>query len=235
MIKIFAHRGESYYAPENTIESIKLAWVNNADGIEIDVRLTSDKKIVVIHDRNTKRTTGIYGQIKSRSLRELKDIDSSIPSLEEILAIIPKNKTIMIEIKCNTEIIIPLKKLLSTAPLASAQILLAGFGLKKMSVVKKAFPDYRVFRIKRIDSENLIFKSLRIDRMVAACRKNGLDGLSLSYSRWLTKKNADKIKESGLKLFIWTVDNPRRALRLKKLGVDGIISNRSGFLKEKLN
>ena len=235
MIKIFAHRGESYYAPENTIESIKLAWVNNADGIEIDVRLTSDKKIVVIRDRNTKRTTGIYGQIKSRSLRELKDIDSSIPSLEEILAIIPKNKTIMIEIKCNTEIIIPLKKLLSTAPLASAQILLAGFGLKKMSVVKKAFPDYRVFRIKRIDSENLIFKSLRIDRMVAACRKNGLDGLSLSYSRWLTKKNADKIKESGLKLFIWTVDNPRRALRLKKLGVDGIISNRSGFLKEKLN
>jgi glycerophosphoryl diester phosphodiesterase len=69
--------------------------------------------------------------------------------------------------------------------------------------------------------------------MISTCRKSGLDGLSFSYSRWLTNKNTDKIKAAGLKLFIWTVDKPKRALRLKKLGVDGIISNRSGYLKEK--
>lgn len=234
MTKFFAHRGESFYAPENTVEAVKLAWDHNADGIEIDVRLTSDNRIVVIHDRNTRRTAGIYGLVNSRTLQALKDVDSSIPSLDEILAIIPKGKTVMIEIKCGTEIIQPLKKLLGSTHLSHSQILLAGFGLKKMTIIKKAFPQNTVFRIKRIDSENLILKSLRIDMMVGTCLKNGLNGLSLSYSRWLTKKNADKIKGAGLKFFVWTVDNPGRALRLKKLGVDGIISNRSGWLKERI-
>ena len=60
MTKYFAHRGESFNAPENTIQSIKLAWINNADGVEIDIRLTSDNKIVVIHDRNTRRTNEAF-------------------------------------------------------------------------------------------------------------------------------------------------------------------------------
>jgi glycerophosphoryl diester phosphodiesterase len=233
MTKFFAHRGESFYAPENTITAIKLAWVNNADGIEIDVRLSSDNKIVVIHDRNTRRTVGIYGPVNLRTLDALKDIEESIPSLKEVLAIIPKGKSVMIEIKCGAEIIPFLRKLLESENTDSSQILLAGFGLKKMAKIKKAFPGYTVFRIKRIDSENLILKSLRIDRMISTCRKCGLDGLSLSYSRWLNKKNVDKIKAAGIKLFVWTVDNPKRAIRLKKLGVDGIISNRSGYLREK--
>jgi glycerophosphoryl diester phosphodiesterase len=140
----------------------------------------------------------------------------------------------MIEIKCGVEIIHPLEKLLESTNLSHSQIFLAGFGLKKMAQIKKAFPHHTVFRIKRIDSENLIFKSLRLDRMIATCIKNRLDGLSLSYSRWLNKKNIDKIKASGLKLFIWTVDIPKRALKLKKLGIDGIISNKSGFLRDKM-
>ncbi len=234
MTKIFAHRGESFYAPENTIAAIKLAWKNNADGIEIDVRLTSDNRIVVIHDRNTRRTAGIYGLVNSHKLEALKDIDDSIPTLDEVLAIVPKGKTVMIEIKCGTEIIEPLKRLLGQTQVIHFQILLAGFGLKKMTFVKNAFPQYSVFRIKRFDSESVILKSLRLDRMIESCRKNRLDGLSLSYSRWLTKKNTNKIKAAGLRLFIWTVDNPKRAIRLTKLGVDGIISNRSGWLREKI-
>ena len=233
MTKYFAHRGESFNAPENTIQSIKLAWINNADGVEIDIRLTSDNKIVVIHDRNTRRTAGIYGRIRSLTLEGVKGIDESIPSLEEVLAIIPKGKTIMIEIKCGKEVVPPLKKILENTKLSYSQILLAGFGLKKMAIIRNAFPKYKVFRIKRIDTENVILKSLRIDRLIGTCRKNGLDGLSLSYSRWLTKKNADKVKGAGLKLFVWTVDNPKSALRLKKMGVDGIISNRSGYLRDK--
>jgi glycerophosphoryl diester phosphodiesterase len=234
MTKLFAHRGESFYEPENTIEAIKLAWDNNADGIEIDVRLTSDNKIVVIHDRNTRRTTGKYGRVNSRTLAELKNIDASIPSLYEVLALTPRGKTVMIEIKCGIEIIPLMKKLLVSTHMHHSQILLAGFGLKKMTEIKKAFPGFVAFRIKRIDSENLILKSLRIDRMIATCRKSKLDGVSLSYSRWLNKKNITKIKASGLKVFIWTVDNPKRALRLKNLGIDGIITNRSSWIREKI-
>ncbi|MCH9029392.1 MAG: glycerophosphodiester phosphodiesterase, partial [Bacteroidetes bacterium] len=53
---IIAHRGESYDAPENTFASINLAWKRDADGVEIDVKLTKDEKIVLIHDKTTLRT-----------------------------------------------------------------------------------------------------------------------------------------------------------------------------------
>lgn len=235
MTEIFAHRGESKYARENTVEAVKLAWENNADGIEIDVRLSSDKKIVVIHDRNTRRTAGRNGTVKNLTLEEIKNIDPSIPTLEEVLEIIPDGRSIMVEIKCGIEIIPSLKKILDMPSVKDSQILLAGFGLKKMTVIKNAFPDYIVYLIKRIDSENVILKSLRIERMISLCMKRGLDGLSLSNSRWLNKKNVDKIKNSGLKLFIWTVDNAKRAHRLKSYRVDGIISNSSGKLRKELS
>ncbi len=53
---IIAHRGESFIAPENTLAAINLAWKNGAKAVEIDVQITSDNEIVVIHDKNTKRS-----------------------------------------------------------------------------------------------------------------------------------------------------------------------------------
>src|SRR5665647_3725193 len=100
MISFIAHRGESFAAPENTLAAIKLAWTNNADGVEIDVRLSKDKKIVVIHDMNTKRTSGLSRRVKSHSIDSLKKLDvgswkgkkwlnERIPTLKEILENVP--------------------------------------------------------------------------------------------------------------------------------------------------
>ena len=62
---IIAHRGESYDAPENTLASINLAWKRKADAVEVDVQLTKDKKIVVIHDNSTLRTGGKLKKIST--------------------------------------------------------------------------------------------------------------------------------------------------------------------------
>ncbi len=72
---IIAHRGESYDAPENTLASINLAWKRDADAVEIDVQLTKDEKIVVIHDKTTLRTGGKYKRIASNNYDELLKID----------------------------------------------------------------------------------------------------------------------------------------------------------------
>ncbi len=103
MVEIIAHRGCSYIAPENTLAAINLAWELNADAVEIDIHLTSDKKIVLSHDPNTKRTAGVSYDIAKTPLGVLRHLDvgrwkgaeyagERMPTLSEALATIPQNR-----------------------------------------------------------------------------------------------------------------------------------------------
>jgi len=105
-----AHRGASYYAPENTMASFKLASEMNADMIELDVTLTRDNIPVVFHDRKLSRTTDGKGNISRYLLRELRELDAGlwfselykgtrIPTLEEVLEWASGTIALNIEIK----------------------------------------------------------------------------------------------------------------------------------------
>ncbi|MGB5892799.1 MAG: glycerophosphodiester phosphodiesterase family protein, partial [Ignavibacteriaceae bacterium] len=120
---IIAHRGESYDAPENTFASINLAWERDADAVEIDVQLTKDEKIVLIHDKTTLRTGGKYKRIAQNNYVELLKIDvgkfkgakwknERIPLLDKVIDTIPKNKILFIEIKSDKRIIKPFQNLI---------------------------------------------------------------------------------------------------------------------------
>jgi len=243
---LIAHRGESYDAPENTMAAINLAWLQNADAVEIDIRLTKDNEIVVIHDSNTKRTSGISSVVKSQSLEELKKLDvgsykkekfinERIPTLREVLKIIPPEKFIFIEIKCGIEIFDALRDVLETSALNNTQIKLIGFDVTLMSSLKKSLLVYDVCWCKRINREKIILAQRGWDKVIADAKKNNFNGLNLSYSRCLNKKVVDKIKSNNLKLYVWTVNNPREADRLISYGVDGIMSDRTGWLRNKIN
>lgn len=71
-----AHRGASAWAPENTIAAFKLALKMGADGFELDVQLTRDDQVVVIHDGSVNRTTNGKGRIANTNLSELKKLDA---------------------------------------------------------------------------------------------------------------------------------------------------------------
>ena len=107
---IFAHRGSSAYAPENTLAAFKLAVKQHADGIELDVKLSSDNQVVVIHDDTVNRTSNGTGWIKSLSLPELKRLDvgskfspayksERIPTLAEVFEIVGQKILINVELK----------------------------------------------------------------------------------------------------------------------------------------
>jgi glycerophosphoryl diester phosphodiesterase len=94
---IFAHRGASAHAPENTLAAFILALKQGADAIELDAKLTADGHVVVIHDQTVDRTTGSSGQVKEMSLAALRKLDAGshfdfafrgepIPMLEEVFA-----------------------------------------------------------------------------------------------------------------------------------------------------
>ena len=69
-LQIVAHRGASYDAPENTLAAHRLALAQGADRVETDVHLTADGRLIVIHDRNTERTTGVVGKVTSRAVAD---------------------------------------------------------------------------------------------------------------------------------------------------------------------
>lgn len=96
---ILGHRGLPSKERENTLSSFKRAISSKADGIELDVHLTKDKKLAVIHDHNTKRTTGIDAVVEELTLKELKQIDSEIPTLREVFETFGSSIIYDIEIK----------------------------------------------------------------------------------------------------------------------------------------
>ena len=113
MTEIFAHRGASGYAPENTLEAFRLAMEQGADGIELDVHLTKDGEVVVIHDETLNRTSDGQGKVRDYTLEELKKFSFhnhiekykgvQIPTLKEVLDLV-ENSSMKVNIELKTGI-----------------------------------------------------------------------------------------------------------------------------------
>lgn len=113
MTEIFAHRGASGYAPENTLEAFRLAMEQGADGIELDVHLTKDGEVVVIHDETLDRTSDGQGKVRDYTLEELKKFSFhnhiekykgvQIPTLKEVLDLV-ENSSMKVNIELKTGI-----------------------------------------------------------------------------------------------------------------------------------
>lgn len=106
---IFAHRGASAHAPENTLAAFELALAQNADAIELDAKLSADGQVVVIHDAIVERTTGSRGRVKDLSLSQLRSLDAGsffsgkfrgerIPTLEEVFELVGRRTLINVEL-----------------------------------------------------------------------------------------------------------------------------------------
>ncbi|NUQ83409.1 MAG: glycerophosphodiester phosphodiesterase [Anaerolineales bacterium] len=106
---ILAHRGASAHAPENTLAAFQLAVEQGADGIELDVKLSADGQVVVIHDATVERTTGARGRVKDMTLDELRSLDAGsffsdkfkgekIPTLAEVFEAVGRRTFVNVEL-----------------------------------------------------------------------------------------------------------------------------------------
>ena len=239
---IIAHRGESYEAPENTIASINLAWQNDDDAVEIDVRMTKDEKIVAIHDNNTFRTgkrfmnvsTSIYDELLKVDVGKFKSAKwegERIPLLDEIIDTIPDGKSLFVEIKNDDKIVKPLEKLIEQNNVNPNKIKFIGFNLETMSLIKTLLYEYESYWI--IEKKSILRK-FNIEDIILMCKSSKLDGLDMKDGKYLDKFLIRVVKNSGLMIYTWTVDNPARAKQLYYDGIDGITTNRAYWLRNQL-
>jgi len=243
-VEIIGHRGASHDAPENTLASFRRAWVDHADAAETDVYLSKDGEIVVIHDANTRRVGGRNRKVVDQTLAELKQLDigqwkgeqwagERVPTLAELLAIIPQGKRLFIEIKCGPEIAPRLVEVINAAHKRPEQTCLISFSYDVMQRVKRELPALKCYWIVQLRRNPETGRwSPPVAEIIRKTKEAGLDGIDFGDAPVIDRDYVAKIKQSGLGVYIWTVDSTKEARRLEQAGVDGITTNRPGFLKE---
>ena len=244
-MEFIAHRGSSYLAPENTIASFQLGWKETTT-CELDVQPTRDGRLLVIHDDSTKRTTGIDFQIAEHRLDELRELDAGswksvqwkgekLPSLEEVIAAMPRGKRLIIEIKAGPEVVPELVRVIRASG-KEEQVAVHSFDYPACIEVKRALPGILVYLLiaSRRNLQTGIWEP-SIDEAMLKIEKAGLDGLGANDTALLDTAIVQRIHAAGLKLNVYTVDQVDSAKRLAGLGIDGLITNRPGWLKAQLS
>jgi len=216
------HRGNSLFAPENTVAAF-LACSNKADMVEFDVRVSKDGHLVIMHDWNVDRTTDGNGAVSNLTLRELKALDAGswfstnfarerIPTLEEALTNIMRFAAPLVEHKAGPAwmYVAELRRLE-----AITNIVLQSFDWGFLSDVHALEP---AIPLCALGNEELTAAKL------ADIVKTGARTVAWERTK-ITAAEVDLVHCAGLKLLVWTVDNPVEIRHFIELGVDGIISN----------
>ncbi len=236
--EIIAHRGASADAPENTLAAIQLAWQQGADAAEIDVQLTADGQLVAIHDDTMLRTGGVDWAVKDCTLTKLKTRDvgswkspqfagERIPTLAEVLDIVPSGKRLFIEMKCGLDAIPELVRVLSAAKTAREQTMLIGLDFGMIVAVKRALPDRVALWVTEQFATGAATSPMRPEtsELIQSAVAAGLDGLDIN--DLVTRPSGDiaSIRQAGLATCIWTVNSVERARWLRAEGMESITTD----------
>ncbi|MEY4485382.1 MAG: hypothetical protein RL693_2834 [Verrucomicrobiota bacterium] len=243
--EIIAHRGFSARAPENTVASFKLAWENQTDACELDLYLTTDEKIAIIHDKDTKRVSGIDKKVAASSMAELAGLDvgsfkgaawagEKIPTLEQALATMPVGaQRFFLEIKCGAEVVPALQKVLEPMKDRAAQLAVICFDREACLQTKKAMPWLKVYRLASGKNKD---KTSRTDltEFIAQVKGDGLDGVDMGTDWSWNEAMVKQVHDAGLSLYVWTVNDAAKVNEFAKLGVDGITTDDPVMVREAL-
>ena len=211
------------HALENTIESVKKAIQLNVDGIEIDVFKSKTGELVVYHDPFLSRLSNSNAFIEQISLDSIKKVELkgglSIPTLNEVIDIIPEKIFLNIELKGDNtayetnKIII---KYLSESNLAPSKFIISSFRwdeLKKFRNVNKDVPIAIL-----VDSLYKIDNAIKLAKEINAVALN-------PNNKFITKKIVKKIQSNNIKVYPYTINTPMNIKRMKSIGVDEIITD----------
>lgn len=227
MIQLIGHRGYPALYPENTMLSFQKAIGSGCDGIELDLQLTKDNKVVVIHDQTLGRTTNGKGNVKDYTLKELKKLDAGrdqkIPSLEEVLKSFTE-VVLVLELKSSGKDTFRLCKetiKLASKEKAQERSVFVSFSLSALKTIRELLPSAAtglIFSKPWPPMDNYHFLPKYIN---AICpRRDRLNGTVAEFS-----------KQNKLALYVWTVDIEEEVREVKKFSVTGIVSNDPGRVR----
>lgn len=220
MLKI-GHRGARGHEPENTLLGFQKAIDLNVDCIELDVHLSADGELMVIHDETIDRTTNGKGAVNQFSLPELKrfqiEKDQRIPTLTEVLNLIDQKCDINIELKSfetADKVVDLIEKYVSEKKWNYDQFLVSSFDWNALQQV--------TFSNSKIPIG--VLTETNVDLALAFAKFIKAKSIH-PYFHLVTNENTAKMQEKGFQVFPWTVNEIEDIKRIKTYNVDGIISD----------
>ncbi len=228
-MQLFGHRGAAGEAPENTIAGMRHAIERGVRRVEIDLRLSADQQIVIVHDNNAKRTAGVNKHIARLTASELSRLDArqfgtpwprktacGIPTLKRFLKSTPEIQCYQLEVKLDkrSEHALMIEKLGVFFPTKSTtkKIVVTSFDYLFLAKLRRQFPHIPIGCI-----------SYKANALSVA---RDLDSQYFCINTKIAKPNLiEKIRKTDMHLSIWTVNNPEQIKTLYQLGVDSIISD----------
>lgn len=215
------HRGAKGHVAENTLASFEKAFDLGADGIELDVHLSSDGEIIVIHDHTVNRTTGAKGNVNDLSLSQLKHLKIDgvhhIPTLAETIDSIPSSKLINIELKVKMAakpVMHLIEKYVHENGRRYDQFLVSSFDWVALKEIREANAHIPLGVLTEVDLELAVgfATSIKADTIHP-------------YYHLLTAENTRSMQDKNLGVFVWTVNEPEDLARMKSFNVNGIITD----------
>ena len=247
-IKIIAHRGAAGLAPENTISAFAKAMEYNVDMVELDVHLSADDSVIVMHDHNVKRTTNGEGEIEDLTYDYIKGLDAGswydpkfsnekVPTLREVLQFVNGRTTVLIELKWPKKGTYKnlVKNVLQTIKDCHAEnwVVVQSFEQQYLKEMNQAAPG--------IPCHQLVFAAPNLlpiyhDRSLGFGEFEPLPfvrSVNISYL-YLNKKFIQKMHDKNMTVYAYTLDSEDKMSKAINLGIDGIITNRPDVARELL-
>ncbi|MFW5754826.1 MAG: glycerophosphodiester phosphodiesterase [Marinilabiliaceae bacterium] len=225
--KVIAHRGASAYETENTLAAVEKAIALNSDAVEVDIWRTADDSLIVFHDRHTTRLADDSLVVPESSFDDLKALQlkggEQIPSLREVLEILPKNMEIFIEIKCCWEEgeagnVFPMLSEMLHETGTTGRATIISFNPEKLRDARESLPGVPLYWLTGQEKapRKIIDQAMEVEA----------DGINVHYGI-LSKELIDLAHESGLGVYTWTVNDPEDAGELlRKYNLLGITTDR---------
>ncbi len=238
---IIAHRGASAYEPENTLIAFETAIEMGTAIIETDVHQTKDSVLVLMHDISVDRTTFEKGLIKDFNFNWFSNLkikqkdhlfkNPSPPSLEDAIKLINGRCKLLIEIKKGNDYYPNIEKHIIE--------LIKKYNAQSWIRTIHSFDKKTLLNVAKLDSniqlqKLIVFKlplvSFNFDKHFSKDDFKNWEGVNVYY-KFCSKKLIKKVHALGKTVYVWTVNKPRKAKKLAKRGVDGIITNNPNILK----
>ena len=228
---IFAHRGASLYAPENTLAAFELAAQQGADAIELDVKLSADGEVVVIHDQTVDRTTDGIGKVNHLTLEQLKILDAGakfstdfsgepIPTLREVFEHLGGRLYINVELTNYNSTFDDLPRKVAAIVRDCGQednVLFSSFNLFNLLKMKKYLPNNPVAALASSGFLGFAQRGQPGKLISPEIIHPNIKDVSLDYIK------SQKVKNR--RVHVWTVNDPQEMKRLSELGADGIFTD----------
>lgn len=235
---VIAHRGAAGEAPENTLAAFRLGLEQGCDGFELDIHLTKDGEIVVIHDPTLNRTTNGKGAVAEQTLAEVRQYDAGgwfhesfagerVPTLEEVFDLAPAELLINVEIKGGIgrgveEALVGLLRRKSRLD----TVVVSSFDYKSLAALKKLEPSVKIGLL----YDNRLAYHWKLPAVA------GIEVYSLHMSmKRLDREDAEDAKQHGYAVYPWTVNDADKMRLAISYGVDGIITDYPGRLRSLLS